>query len=312
MSWIKQVWMGFQHHWDTFRDAITRVGSILAALVLFFLSLFGINNISFALALTLTIVGLLASSIHQDHQTNQTTGQVVQGTETAVQQLVAHQATTQHMLLAIDTTAKELDAQQLLLQQSLLTLSGSVQSITRNKCFGEDDEAYKYLLEEYINQHPVQEAVFLQYSCQKSASLLSTLVLNKKARVTVFIQHEDMAEQLQSQRQVDRITSMIRNTLSDLSRKLSTPSNLKVYKYRTPATVRAMKIDDQVLCVGWYTYEKVDRKNYTHFPDDQVAVSGHDRPTMVVWKGTEEFTILDTMVTDMIANYRENAEEAQL
>lgn len=121
-----------------------------------------------------------------------------------------------------------------------------------------------------------------------------------------------MAAQLYSQRQVDRITSMVRNSLSDLSRKLSAPSNLKVYKYRTPASARAIKIDDQALCVGWYTYEKVDRKNYIHFPDDQVAVSGHDRPTIVAWKGTEEFAILDKMVTDMIANYQENAEEVEL
>src|SRR5947207_588705 len=35
-----------------------------------------------------------------------------------------------------------------------------------------------------------------------------------------------------------RLTSMVRNSLSDLSRNLSVPSNLKVYKYRTPATVR--------------------------------------------------------------------------
>ena len=90
---------------------------------------------------------------------------------------------------------------------------------------------------------------------------------------------------------------MVRNSLSDLSRNLSVPSNLKVYKYRTPATVRAVKIDDQALCVGWYTYEKVDRKNYIHFPNDQVAVSGHDRPTLVAWKGTKEFAILDKMVT---------------
>jgi hypothetical protein len=311
MNRIARFWTKFLNNWDNIRDAIARVGSILAAFVLFILGLFGINSIPVELALTLTIIGLLASSIHQDHQTNQNTGQIAQEISNEVRDLVAQQADAQRMLQALTTTTSNLDTHQLAMQQSLIALSGSVQSLTENKFFEEDDEAYKYLLE-YINQHTVKEATFLQYSCQKSGSLLSTLVLNKKARATVFIQHEDMAAQLRSQRQVDRITSMIRNSLSDLSRKLPCPSDLKVYKYRTPATVRAVKIDDQALCVGWYTYEKVDRKNYIHFPDDQVAISGHDRPTIVVWKGTEEFAILDKMVTDMIANYQENAEEVEL
>jgi integrase len=66
-----------------------------------------------------------------------------------------------------------------------------------------------------------------------------------------------MPGQLKSERQVERITSTIRNSLSDLSRKLSDPSNLKVYKFKTPASVRAIKIDDQVLCVGWPDQEEL-------------------------------------------------------
>src|SRR5205807_7915257 len=129
-----------------------------------------------------------------------------------------------------------------------------------------------------------------------------------KARATVYIQHEEMPEQLKSEKQVDRITSTIRNSLSDLSRKLPDPSNLSVYKFKTPASVRAIKIDDQVLCVGWYTYERVNRKGWLTFPDDQTAISGHDRPTIVVWKGTEEYDVLNQMITAMVTNYQDYAE----
>ena len=293
------------------QDTIEIVGGIGAPIVIIILGLFGINSIPVEFPLLLFLVGLLANSLRLDHKLNQSTSRAAEKTLSTIQDLNVNQANTQQMIQNLDTSARSLDANQSSLERSLQVLSGSVKSLTRNKFYSDQDEAYKCLLE-YIDRHTVTEAIFLQYSCKQSEILLYPLVLNKKARATVFIQHEDMPGQLQSKRQVDRITSTIRNSLSDLSRKLSDLSHLKVYKFKTPASLRAIKIDDQVLCVGWYTYEKVDRKGYSTFSDDQIAVSGHDRPTIVVWRGTEEFDVLDQMVSVMVKNYQENGEEVQL
>src|SRR5581483_1048191 len=246
-----------------------------------------------------------------DHKLNQSTSQASEKTLNTIHTLDTSQKSMQQIIQNLDLSASNLSSNQISLEQSLQALSSSVKSVTKNKCYPDQDEAYRCLLE-YINHHTVTEALFLQYSCKQSETLLSPLVLNKKARATVFIQHEQMPEQLQSERQVDRITSTIRNSLSDLSRKLSDSSHLKVYKFQTPASVRAIKIDDQVLCIGWYTYERVNRKGYSTFPDDQTAISGHDRPTFIVWKGTEEFEVLAQMVDVMVKNYQEYAEEVVL
>lgn len=302
---------GIRDNLDNILDWTEMLGSFGALIIILFFNFFGIHDITVAIAVLLFILGLLAVGRRLDRKINQATKQSTEESFHAIQTLSVLQTTSQHVLQTLDTSMRDLDTNQSGLQQAFQTLSDAVKSLTRNKFYPDQDEAFKSLLE-YINNNNVKEAIFLQYSCKQSETLLYPLVLNKKARATVYIQHEEMPGQLKSERQVDRISSTIRNSLSDLSRKLSDPSNLQVYKFKTPASVRAIKIDDQVLCVGWYTYEKVDRKGWSTYPDDQTAVSGHDRPTIVAWKGTKEYDVLHQMVMVMVQNYQENAERVPL
>ncbi|SRR5258707_8437 len=296
---------------DTILDWIDIIGCFGLSIAIFIFNAFGVHDITIEIAVLLIVLGILAISRRWDHKTNQTTRQSTEDALREIQTLNVQQTASQHMLETLNTSIRDLDAHQPVLQQSLQTLSGAVKSLTRNKIYPDQEGAFACLLE-YINHNQVKEATFLQYSGKWSELVLTSLVLNKKARATVYIQHEETAGQLKSERQVDRITSTIRNSLSDLSRKLSEQSNLKVYKFKTPASVRAIKIDEQVLCVGWYTYERVYRKDQPTFPDDQTAISGHDRPAIVVWKGTEEYDILNQMVLVLVENYRNNAEAVPL
>lgn len=302
---------GIKNNLDDILDWTEIIGSFGALVVILFLNFFGVHDITVEIAVLLFILGLLPVSRRLDRKISHATRQSTTEALNAIQTLNAYQTVSQRLLQTLDVSIRELDTHHSVLQQSVQTLSGAVKSLTSNRCYSDQEGAFQ-CLNEYINHNDVKEAIFLQYSCKQSEPLLSALVLNKKARATVYIQHENVPRQLKSERQVDRITSTIRNSLSDLSRKLADPSNLQVYKFRTPASVRAIKIDDEVLCVGWYTYEKVDRRGWPTFPDDQTAISGHDRPTFVAWKGTEEYTILNQMITVMVENYSENKEVVTL
>jgi hypothetical protein len=308
---VLRMLKGIRDNLDSILDWTEILGSFGVVIIILFFNFFGIHDITVEIAVLLFFLGLLAVSRRLDRQINQATRQSTQEAVQAIQTLSVQLTTSQRVLEALEARMRELGANQSALEHSLQALSNSVKSLTRNKFYPDQDEAFKSLLE-YINTNPVKEATFLQYSCKQSESLLYPLVLNKKARATVYIQHEEVPAQLKSERQVDRITSTIRNSLSDLSRKLSDPSNLQVYKFKTPASVRAIQLDDQVLCVGWYTYERVNRKGWSTFPDDQTAISGDDRPTIVAWKGTEAYDVLNQMVTVMVENYQEYAERVPL
>jgi hypothetical protein len=72
--------------------------------------------------------------------------------------------------------------------------------------------------------------------------------------------------------------------------------------------VSAVKIDNTVLAMGWYTYEHVDTTNQkAAYPDDQIQVSGHDIAAIVVWKGTPEFEALDRTFRQLTDNYQRNS-----
>jgi hypothetical protein len=193
--------------------------------------------------------------------------------------------------------------------QSLAELSTALSSFTRNSAFEQQHDAYRHLVS-MIEQDGAKEAVLFQYSCKSSLDLIRTL-LRKGAKVTVYMQHEDVPANLGSRLQADRVIDSTRGWQGDLGNTLIKTGKLKVYKYRTPCTVSAIKIDNRVLCMGWYLYEKVD---YAHksYPDDIVEISGHDVAALIVLKGTNEFKALDKTFSTLEMNFRRNSEEVPL
>lgn len=146
-----------------------------------------------------------------------------------------------------------------------------------------------------IDRYAVREAVFLQYSYQTNRDVLRTLLL-RGAKVTVFIQDEDAPVQIGSSLQADRNRYPMRNLRSDVGDTLLEPENLKVYKCRTPASVTAIKIDDRVLCMGWYPVEASD----------------HSTAAVIVEQGAGEFQALDTTFSELEKNYRKHSEDMSL
>lgn len=193
---------------------------------------------------------------------------------------------------------------------SLMELSGMISSLANNRVFEQQYDAYQFLIS-LINQSGAKEAVFLQYSCRTSLDVVRTL-LNKGAKVTVFIQHEDIAARIGSQYQADRIRETTKALRSDLSGSLLEPDKLKVYKYRALGSVSAIKIDNRVLCMGWYAYKHVDPSSDKSFASDAVEILGHNIATLVIWKGTDEFKALDRTFSMLEKNYRKNSEEVPL
>lgn len=194
--------------------------------------------------------------------------------------------------------------------KSLEELSGTISSLANNRVFDHQHDAYRFLID-VINKYGAKEAVFLQYSCRTCLDVVRT-VLSKGAKVTVFIQHEDIAARVGSQYQADRIRVATKALRTDLSGSLLKPDKLKVYKYRALGSVSGIKIDDRVLCMGWYAYKHVDQSSDKSLASDAVEILGHNIAALVVWKGTGEFEALDKTFSMLEKNYQKNSEEVLL
>src|SRR5579883_3098347 len=114
--------------------------------------------------------------------------------------------------------------------KALQAMSQDIHGLVTNQMFDEQEQAYQFLCD-WIDKYGAKKAVLFQYSCNTSMSVVRAL-MRKEAQAT----------KIGSAFQADRIISRVRSLKGDLGRRFSTPDNLKLYKYRSPASVSAIKI----------------------------------------------------------------------
>jgi hypothetical protein len=184
--------------------------------------------------------------------------------------------------------------------------TAAIRSLTRNGLFRWQDEPYRKVID-HINRVGAQHVLLLQYSGKNSSEVM-TAAMRRGATVELFVEREETAVKIGSRKQQDQIASTRWQELS--ARRTDYPrATLTVMESLAPMSVRAVKVDEAVICVGSYTYEEVDRND--RYKDDKVTVSGHDRPRMFVWAGTPEYDIYHEMITNMLGFYRAKATPVQ-
>lgn len=193
------------------------------------------------------------------------------------------------------------------ISRALQAMSQDIHGLVTNQVFDEQEQAYQFLCD-WIDKYGAKKAVLFQYSCNTSMGVVRAL-MRKGAQVTVYIQHEDTAKQIGSAFQAERIINRVRGLKGDLGKRLATPDNLKLYKYRSPASVSAIKIDDRVLCMGWYLYERQDQPHHPDFKNDTAEISAHDVAAIIAFAGTSEYNKLLKTFQTLEENFQKHAEE---
>ena len=173
-------------------------------------------------------------------------------------------------------------------------LSALMQARTNQIVFPDQTEPYRRI-EEYVKANRAAEAIFVQYSGEQCKNLVST-VLAAGAKVELYTQLPEAARKIGTSMQANRIAGQFRDSFSNWT------GNLTVYQCAPPVSIRVVRIDDKVLCVGFYTFEPEEGR--PKYPNDTTAVSGHDRPTFFVQSGTLEYEILNGMVKEMLEIFR--------
>ena len=174
----------------------------------------------------------------------------------------------------------------------------------RNKTFRGEGEAFEQILQHAVT-HETKRVILLQYSGTQVNRIIRAILLKHGVTVELFIQHQENAEAIRSERQVDLIKSSTKN-LVKLNETVPSSSTFKIYKFKVPVSTRAILIDDKVLCVGNYTFEAKDRSGKREYANDPVTIAGMDRPTRLVWHGTEEFEFYREMIESLAASYRDD------
>ena len=272
-------------------------GLIITILDIFGLNIFGAKNTNVVLAVTLLTLGSLSWNIFRNQLADQSRDKSI----SQIEEL------TRDTFTGVQNLSGPVDQVVTLVKDTSMV----VRNLSEPMVYDRQKIPYEQLIH-HINEHGVKKAIFIQYSGRRSEDVLQAVLRTSGAAVTVYLQDERTAEKIGSRRQAARISGSIRDTLSDWHRNYQGLSELKVYKCMAPMSVRAIMIDDQLICMGWYTYEPDDRQDAEDFRDDTVAVSGDDIATIIARRGTHEFDALNSTFAMLISKYERYGKEPWL
>jgi hypothetical protein len=170
------------------------------------------------------------------------------------------------------------------------------------KLFAEQQDVYT-ALKEYVVQHGVREAVFLQYSCSTALDLLR-VVVRAGAKVTLYLQSPSTPRKLGSSYQHDRVRTTHAKLPSEL-KDLQFEKNVRIYEYDPPASVSAVRIDDKLISVGWSITKNIESTSYAEYPiGDTVEMLAHNVPAILARRGSAEYDTLNTLFRDLCENFK--------
>lgn len=159
-------------------------------------------------------------------------------------------------------------------------------------------------LAELVERDGAKAATLLQYSCYTCLPLVRAL-LESDATVRVYMQSSDTAAALGSSLQKRRIESHIETIAGELDTLMS---RFEALSYSMPASVSAVRIDKDIIAVGWYLYLHIDRASDRYVKaGDTVKIAAHDVPGIVARRGSVEFETLNRLFERLLENYQANS-----
>lgn len=317
-SWKERVQQHLREKWDT---ELTVALSIAAGI----LTLFGIVDFKVAIGFILVVFSLVAVNILRNRWANEEMGKTIKDVEDhmpAIKKVADHLPNIREVAERlpgvedkIDSVEKHMPAIDIVAIQlpNIEIVANRLPIITEIleslKIYLRQDEAeaalLSYIRDNEIKGKKVQEAVIIRYSI--NAALVGRLLENG-AKVTVFMQDETTAKSIGSQQQAEYIINAY-NELKMLLPKALADYPLTVYKYRPPCSMAGVKLDDQLIYMGWYTYEYTDDTNRfrVSHSDDTTQLYGHDKVALIAQKGYYGFSLLETTFRSIVDNYQNNA-----
>ncbi len=317
-SWKERVQQHLREKWDT---ELTVALSIAAGI----LTLFGIVDFKVAIGFILVVFSLVAVNILRNRWANEEMGKTIKDVEDhmpAIKKVADHLPDIREVAERLPGVEDKIDS----VEKHMPTIDMVADHLPNIKVVAErlpiitevlvnlnmysrQDEAeadlLSYIKDKEIKGKKVQEAVILRYSM--NAALVGRLLENG-AKVTVFMQDETTAKSIGSQQQAEYII----NAYSELKGLLPKPLGdypLTVYKYIPPCSMVGVKLDDQLIYMGWYTYEYTDDTNRfrVNHSDDTTQLYGHDKVALIAQKGYYGFSMLETTFRSIVGNYQKNA-----
>ena len=165
------------------------------------------------------------------------------------------------------------------------------------------DKMYRELAN-LVEKKGAENATLIQYSCTTAMPLVKAL-LEANAKVTIYVQDPATACAIGSITQQDKILGHINSLQGEVQ---DHENNLTVRQYSTPASAAIVKIDSEVVAIGWYVYRKVDSSNRRRLDKrDSVEILAHNVPCIVAYRKSRDYSTIRAHVDWLIESFSQHS-----
>jgi hypothetical protein len=160
-----------------------------------------------------------------------------------------------------------------------------------------------YYLVNWVKTHKVKEAIFIQQVGETSSSLRNDLLQKPGTTIKIYLQNPETAC-------CEHQKTKINEFLAGFDHETTTHSELyenrvKLFLYDAPATLRAIRIDDSMLALGWYLYYILPGSKGRKGPDT-TNIAGRHLPVIYAHGGSDAFGTLNILIERWLKAAQEN------
>ncbi|MFL6673285.1 MAG: hypothetical protein ACJ8LG_08345 [Massilia sp.] len=164
---------------------------------------------------------------------------------------------------------------------------------------GPQDDLYKEVLAQLQGAaNSANKVIFIQHSGRTATGDLCKLLRTTQAQEVILYQQAPECPTLEgSSDMISRITE-VNNDLVMMDRNEGYRSHLKIKRFISPASIRALIIDDRIIVLSWYHYLR---------DDGRLTISGFENTGLYVLRGAPEFERIYQKVCKAVGVYEKES-----
>ncbi|MCZ8222949.1 MAG: hypothetical protein O9324_03045 [Microcystis sp. LE19-84.1B] len=260
---------------------------IPTALVIGILNLLGIKEVESKLsAITLVILGFIAGSLLSNRKSTKELKEATNNVQSSTNDLKAE------IINEVKEATNNVQSSTNDLKEEIINFREAINN--GNLKIDQQNTLYEELIKRILKNKTPEKITFIQHSGVLLRDKILAPLMRLNTKIILYQQCDEIWDTLNLGGDTkDRISGVPKELYLRERNNRNDPNNcykanLYIKRFYSPASVRAVLVDSDVLIISWYVYSQDD--------EGKTNIKGSEYPGLMVFKETTEFAILKFML----------------
>lgn len=173
----------------------------------------------------------------------------------------------------------------------------------RNFLFAAQDDLYRRVIDDLLNNHiSATKVIFLQHSGQTASLDICKLVRNARETEVVLYQQAPQSAAVNEFEVIAQRIKSVNAHLAFMDDASAYRSRLKIKRYISPASIRAMMVDDKIIVLSWYVQLNTGAG---------LRILGSENTGLYITRDAKDFSVFHDMIRKSIEVYDQECKGRQ-